>query len=67
MTTVTVTLTARELSILQSGLHELTNYIMPLDKELDSKLQEALDSIPNKKCLRWCCVNSTDPKEASHE
>lgn len=66
MTTVTVTLTARELSILQSGLHELTNYIMPLDKELDSKLQEALDSIPNKKYLRWCCLNSSDPKEASH-
>lgn len=66
MTTVTVSLTARELSILQNGLHELTIHIMPLDIELNNKLQEALDSIPNKKCLRWCCVNSTDPKEASH-
>lgn len=63
MTTATVTFTARELAILQGGLIELTTHVMPLDKELNKKLQAALDSIPNKPCLKWCCVNSTEPSQ----
>ena len=60
--TTTVNLTARELAILESGLFELAVNVMRVDEVLHNKLKEALASLPNKHCLKWCCLTSDNPK-----
>lgn len=60
--TTTVNLTARELAILESGLFELAEHVVPVDVVLHNKLKEALASLPSKHCLKWCCLNSDNPK-----
>ena len=60
--TTTISLTARELAILEGGLFELAEHIMPVDEVLHNKLKEALASLPNKHCLKWCCLNADNPE-----
>ena len=57
----TVNLTARELAILEWGLFELAEHVVPGDVVLHNKLKEALASLPSKHCLKWCCLNSDNP------
>lgn len=60
--TIAVQLTAREISILEGGLYELAEHIMPVDETLHNKLKEALAALPSKHCLKWCCLESDNPQ-----
>ena len=60
--TTTVNLTARELAILEGGLFELAVNVMRVDETLHNKLKEALAALPQKHCLKWCCLESDNPK-----
>jgi hypothetical protein len=60
--TTAVHLTARELAILEGGLFELAENIVPVDTVLHNKLKAALAALPQKHCLKWCCLTSDNPK-----